>query len=483
MMIGRGVTGVSMEPLNPNNLAPRPDFALGGATISPSMRSIRGAAGKAVVEPRMMQVLVAMAEAPGRLVARDDLLARCWNGTIVGDDSLNRAIAGLRRALSAAAGDALRVETVPGAGYALLIADDGELVSHAIDAGWQSWKLGAPFVDQAALGQLRGAATAAPSRADVQGMLALVLRNGAEYADLDLCPELVRECEGAAAHALAIDAAQPHARAALIGLPPLFGDWIARRPKLLAALEESPDDIVAAHDLCMLEMATGRPGAAAAISSRLIAIEPLAATLHYKQVYQLWSTDQMTAMDRVGDRGMTLWPRHPAIWFARLWSLAFTGRVRQAIQQLADTRARPDVPPPALATLDLTLSSLADPHDRALHAQAVERNLRSAEQGPAQGLAAVMHLAGLDEADAALRVAEGYLLRRGPVSVGVHKTASDPSITDQHRRVTQMLFLPVTADLRAHPRFLPLCEEMGMAAYWEAAGVTPDFLTGADGGT
>lgn len=472
-----------MEPLDPNNLGPRPDFLLGGATISPSMRSIRGAAGQAVVEPRMMQVLVVMAESPGRLVARDDLLARCWNGAVVGDDSLNRVIAGLRRALSTAAGDALRVETIPGSGYALLIADESERMAHAIDAGWQSWKLGAPFVDQAALAQLRAAAAAAPTRADVHGMLALILRNGAEYAGPDLCADLVRECEGAAAQALAIDPAQPHARAALIGLPPLFGDWAARRPKLLAALDEKPDDIVAAHDLCMLEMATGRPGAAAAISSRLIAIEPLAATLHYKQIYQLWSTGQTAAMDRVGDRGMTLWPRHPAIWFARLWTLAFTGRVRQAVQQLAEASARPALPPPALATLDLTLSALAEPGDAALHAQAIDGNLRSAEQGPAQGLAAVIHLAGLGEADAAMRVAEGYLLRRGSVSVGVHKTASDPSITDQHRRVTQMLFLPVTADLRAHPRFLPLCEEMGMAAYWEAAGVTPDFLIGADGGT
>ncbi|GGJ40974.1 hypothetical protein CDQ92_08465 [Sphingopyxis bauzanensis] len=476
MTVGRGVTGVSSEPLNPNNLAPRPDFALGGVTISPSMRSIKGASGQAVVEPRIMQVLVAMAEAPGRLVTRDDLLSRCWNGTVVGDDSLNRAIGGLRRALNTATDNGLRVETVPGSGYALLVADNSELTAHAIDEGWQSWKLGAPFVDHGALAALRAAAAATPQQAEVQGMLALILRNGAEYADLDLCSQLVRECEGAAARALAIDPTQSHARAALIGLPPLFGDWIERRRKLIGALEESPDNIVAAHDLCMLEMATGRPSEAAAIGSRLIAIEPLAATLHYKLNYQLWSTGQLTAMDRIGDRGMTLWPRHPAIWFARLWSLAFTGRVRQAIQQLGDTAARPDLPGPALVTLEVTLAALADPGDAARHAQAVERNLLSAEQGPAQGLAAVIHLAGLGEVEAALRVADGYLLRSGPVSVGLHKTVSDPSVTDQHRRVTQMLFLPVTSALREHPRFLPLCEQMGLADYWDATGVIPDFL-------
>ncbi|HUD95505.1 hypothetical protein [Sphingobium sp.] len=61
----------------------------------------------------------------------------------------------------------------------------------------------------------------------------------------------------------------------------------------------------------------------------------------------------------------------------------------------------------------------------------------------------------------------------------MHKTAADPSITDQHRRVTQLLFLPVTKPLRDDTRFLPLCEEMGLTAYWNAAGVTPDFLSSA----
>jgi len=39
-----------------------------------------------------------------------------------------------------------------------------------------------------------------------------------------------------------------------------------------------------------------------------------------------------------------------------------------------------------------------------------------------------------------------------------------------------MLFLPVCAPLRAHPHFLRLCADMGLAAYWESAGITPDFL-------
>ena len=77
------------EPGDPIKLTLLQDFVLGSATISPSSRSIRGPSGRAVIEPRMMQVLVAMAAAPGHLVTRLHLLDRCWGGAPVGDDSIN----------------------------------------------------------------------------------------------------------------------------------------------------------------------------------------------------------------------------------------------------------------------------------------------------------------------------------------------------------------------------------------------------------
>ncbi|HZG45092.1 MAG TPA: winged helix-turn-helix domain-containing protein [Allosphingosinicella sp.] len=459
------------------------DFSLGRARISPSTRSIAGPAGKAAMEPRMMQVLVALSRTPGSLVTRERLLELCWGSAAIGDDSLNRAVAGLRRALRKTVGDCIRLETVPAAGYVLTVdqVTDGieQSAAEALAAGWRSWKLGLPQVDHGAIAQLRQAAHVQPDNAHVQGMLALILRNAAEYADLDLCPAMVGECESSAGLALALDPHQNHARSALIGLPPLFGDWLPRRGKLLELLEQAPDDLVAMHDLAILDMATGRPSAAAALGARLMELEPLAATFHYKRTYHLWSAGKAMEMDHVADRAMQLWPRHPAIWFARLWTLAFTDRPHQALQQLQEQGSRPDLPPPVLSTLERTLAALIDPHDRRAHQAAVAANLEAAQRGPAQCVAATMHLAGLGEPEAALRVAEGYLLRRGPIGVGLHKSDTDPSITDQHRRITQMLFLPVTACMRDDPAFLPLCEGIGMAAYWEAAGVTPDFMAAA----
>ena len=110
-------------------------------------------------------------------------------------------------------------------------------------------------------------------------------------------------------------------------------------------------------------------------------------------------------------------------------------------------------------------------------AEAIDANLAAAARGPAQCVQAIVNLSGLGEVDAAFDVARGYYLRSGPLPVGIRKTASDPTVNELHRRATQPLFIPTAASMRADPRFLPLCEEMGLARYWQDAGVTPDFLT------
>ena len=74
------------------SLAEMADFIVGEALVCPATRTIEGPGGSTQVEPRVMQVLIVLAEARGGVVTRDTLLARCWGGFYAGDDSLNRAI-------------------------------------------------------------------------------------------------------------------------------------------------------------------------------------------------------------------------------------------------------------------------------------------------------------------------------------------------------------------------------------------------------
>jgi DNA-binding winged helix-turn-helix (wHTH) protein len=94
------------------------DFELGSLTVRPSASEvvIDGAAER--VEPRVMQTLVALAQAAGRAVSRDELMARCWEGAVVSEDAVTRAVGQVRR-LSRRAPDAFTLETIPKVGYRL----------------------------------------------------------------------------------------------------------------------------------------------------------------------------------------------------------------------------------------------------------------------------------------------------------------------------------------------------------------------------
>jgi DNA-binding winged helix-turn-helix (wHTH) protein len=103
------------------DLAHTPDFTLGALTVCPSLREVVRKDVRESLEPRVMQVLVALAQAQGAVVSRDDLIARCWEGRVVGDDAINRAIGRLRR-LAETSG-AYRIETIARVGYRLVTAE------------------------------------------------------------------------------------------------------------------------------------------------------------------------------------------------------------------------------------------------------------------------------------------------------------------------------------------------------------------------
>jgi hypothetical protein len=53
--------------------------------------------------------------------------------------------------------------------------------------------------------------------------------------------------------------------------------------------------------------------------------------------------------------------------------------------------------------------------------------------------------------------------------------ANGKEIDEYSRRMTQWLFTPPVAIMRADPRFDKLCDEFGLSAYWHARGVRPDY--------
>jgi TolB-like protein len=93
-------------------------FQLSAIHVRPATREVVGLAGqREVLEPRVMQVLVALARRRGEVVSRDELIDTCWGGRVVGDDAVSRCVAALRRLAALFGG--LAIETIPRVGYRL----------------------------------------------------------------------------------------------------------------------------------------------------------------------------------------------------------------------------------------------------------------------------------------------------------------------------------------------------------------------------
>jgi DNA-binding winged helix-turn-helix (wHTH) protein/tetratricopeptide (TPR) repeat protein len=98
-------------------LAGEADLRIGDAWLRPSSRLLEYGDHRQLLEPRVVQLLVALAQRPGQVRSRDELVDLCWGGRIVGEDAVNRCVAKARRDI---AGAGLKIETVPKVGYRLL---------------------------------------------------------------------------------------------------------------------------------------------------------------------------------------------------------------------------------------------------------------------------------------------------------------------------------------------------------------------------
>jgi predicted ATPase/DNA-binding winged helix-turn-helix (wHTH) protein len=66
---------------------------------------------------RAMEILLALAERAGQMVAKRDLMVRVWPGTVVDEPALRFQVATLRKALSGGKADSRYIQTVSGLGY------------------------------------------------------------------------------------------------------------------------------------------------------------------------------------------------------------------------------------------------------------------------------------------------------------------------------------------------------------------------------
>ena len=74
---------------------------------------------KYTLEPLVMDLLCILAEHPGEVIMREDLIDRLWGIDRGSDESLTRAVSVLRKALRNAGTSEIFIETIPKRGYRL----------------------------------------------------------------------------------------------------------------------------------------------------------------------------------------------------------------------------------------------------------------------------------------------------------------------------------------------------------------------------
>ncbi len=121
-------------------------FRIGAVLVQPDSLVVSIDGNETTLEPRMMEVLVALAEHAGEVVSAEQLLIEVWRGTFYGDNPVHKAIAYLRKVF----GDDLKspryIETIRKRGYRLIAKvsypDDYRRVAMQTSA----WSGASPYV-------------------------------------------------------------------------------------------------------------------------------------------------------------------------------------------------------------------------------------------------------------------------------------------------------------------------------------------------
>ncbi len=504
------------------DLAGRRDFTLGLAVVSPSSRTIAGPGGTAIVEPRVMQVLVVLVDAANKVVTRETLFHRCWGGVYVGDDSLNRTVGAIRKLASEIADRSFQIETIPRTGYrltgdsynvisseaegfpkppvpavsrrAVIAGSAGSAALAAVAASWlwsrrrqtdprfdalmaegdEAFRNGTAL-DTASVTEGGGsrmmqlyqkAVRIQPDSARAWGLLAYFSALRANEAPPAASAQLVAQSQTAIRRALSIDSKEPNAQVGLFLLQGPMLDWAARDRKLRSILANDPNNLPAMSELMPLLQAAGLTRESWVWNERILRQSPFARGFLVVKAMKLWILGNIAASDNVIDRVRGLWPTYDFGFSVRMMLFTLTGRPRAALSMIDD--APPNMlPNPPFWRAVANALDLASP----AAVQAARRACFDiAKATPEQTNQSVMILCALGLKDAAFELTEGYILWRGKAVLSAGRDVNDYS-----RRMTQWLFTPPVAIMRADPRFAKLCDEFGLSAYWRARGIRPDY--------
>jgi DNA-binding winged helix-turn-helix (wHTH) protein/tetratricopeptide (TPR) repeat protein len=502
------------------SLAHAPPFSVGTITVRPATREVQTTNGRVVLEPRVMQVFVALARANGEVVTRDDLIAACWEGRVVSEDAINRVISKLRGLAEGAAAGAFAIETITKVGYRLTATEGSAQppressppakagfdrrwliaggAATAVAGGALIWSRQPAIPAQAqelyrtavesfsnsdpaqrAQGAafLREAVALAPDYADAWAALALVYVFSLYESPPEKHEELFAGAKDAAARALALDPENADAHGALAMLPQLFGNWAEAEKGLRAVLKRRPRYAPIEAILAYVLLSVGRIRESLPLKLRAQAAAPLDPGHFYGLAVTYWYADRLEDAQRTIERAYALSPISISAFFGRVHILMSSGKARQALAMLEDEASRPlGIPASDFDLLIVVAKALitGDARDRAA---AISTNMSAAAKGIGYAKNASLFAGWLGDKEAALDAATAVFFNR-PFKIANAYFSQEQGFYVLYSRETDFLFAPPLKLIRTEKRFEDIVAEIGLDAYWRTTGTIPDYRRG-----
>ena len=516
----------AQEATRPITLAYEPPFSLGILTVDPGARRISHPDGREeFLEPRVMQVLVALARSTGTILTRDDLTERCWTGRIVGEDAITRVMSRLRKLSDTIGNGIFTIETLTKVGYRLVLegapdvdpaaptgdpsvrqpsrrafmmagaaagivalAGGGAFLYRRLQPApsnaeadllmvlaWQAWTQGTADGSSQAIGLYRRAIANAPEYADAWGFLGNVYADRSHgWASAAERESLRSRARAAGRRALELEPGNAYGRGAIASARPLMGNWLSMERVFSRGLQEQPEKWCMNYALALAHTRVGRLTEAAERFARIRRIGPTATQFLF-ETRSLWGAGRLDEAERLMDEAVTIYATNPSIWFAHVNMLLFSGRESAAVGFAQDSERRPVNVSDEDVQEILSLARALESRNPESAAAVADSQIRQAREAAGSAPYAIQVLSALDRVDEAFMLADAYYFSRGfaipDMKVGPGQVA-DVSLNE---RATGFLFMPPARAMRADPRFQKLVQDLGLEPYWQQAGAQPDF--------
>ncbi len=482
-------------------------FVSGGWRIEPSRCVLLRSGAEIHVEPRVMDVLVALAGRRGEAVSKEELIREVWDGRFVSDEVLTVAIFELRKALGDSARQPRFVETIPRRGYRWI---------PSVETGHGSTEPAARAADPVAPNATRNRrpyAVAVAAILCVAAILAISFRRPAQRASaappeeaavayrlgnhymsqrtpqslrrsmesfqkaLQIDPafgeahsgyaqasvmladggvpearELYLQARASAEQALALDGKLPEAHASL-GMIRLFADWDFARAEqsFRRAIELNPATVSAHRAYAMLCSITGRHDMAAAEARRAVTLDPAAAARYNELAWLLYyAGGQEEALAEVA-KGIEIDPSFFPLYLTKGVFLESAGDGKSGYAAMREGYSRLGTGPEIIKRLDAAFEREGI---RGIYGSWLQSTLRGSPNMPKGGVWLARLYSRLGEKRQALDALErGFREREGAM--------------------VWILADPIFRPLHEDPRFQRLVDQVGLTKAVRSFSVSP----------